>query len=31
MENPLYVMMIERGKSYNKINKEMVIKHFEFI
>jgi len=26
-----YVMMIERGKSYNKINKEMVIKHVEFI
>jgi len=24
-------MLIERGKSYNKINKEMVIKHVEFI
>ena len=26
-----YVMLIERGKSYNKINKEMVIKHVGFI
>ena len=26
-----YVMLIERGKSYNKINKEMVIKHVEYI
>jgi len=24
-------MLIERGKTYNKINKEMVIKHVEFI
>ncbi|MCL2765901.1 MAG: YciI family protein [Treponema sp.] len=31
MENLLYVMMIERGKLYNKINKEMVIKHVEHI
>jgi uncharacterized protein YciI len=26
-----YVMLIERGKLYNKINKEMVIKHVEYI
>ena len=26
-----YVMFIERGKLYNKINKEMVIKHVEYI
>ena len=26
-----YVMIIERGKTYNKINKAMVIKHVEFI
>ena len=26
-----YVMLIERGKTYNKINKEMVIKHVEYI
>jgi len=31
MNNPLYVMFIERGKTYNKINKEMVIKHVDFI
>jgi len=31
MENLLYVMIIERGKLYNKINKEMVIKHVEYI
>ena len=24
-------MLIERGKTYNKINKEMVIKHVEYI
>jgi len=26
-----YVMLIERGKTYNKINKAMVIKHVEYI
>ena len=26
-----YVMLIERGKTYNKINKEMVLKHVEYI
>src|SRR5215469_16911341 len=26
-----YVMLIERGKSYNKINKAMVVKHVEHI
>jgi uncharacterized protein YciI len=26
-----YVMLIERGKLYNQINKEMVIKHVEYI
>ena len=26
-----YVMLIERGKTYNKINKEMVIKHVDYI
>jgi uncharacterized protein YciI len=26
-----YVMLIERGKSYNKINKAMVMKHVEHI
>ena len=31
MEKLLYVMLIERGKSYNKINKAMVIKHVEHI
>jgi len=31
MENLLYVMIIERGKLYNKINKEMVVKHVEHI
>jgi len=31
MEKLMYVMMIERGKTYNKINKAMVIKHVEFI
>ena len=31
MKNWLYVMLIERGKTYNKINKEMVIKHVDFI
>ena len=27
MEKPVYVMLIERGKTYNKINKSMVLKH----
>ncbi|MDR0767273.1 MAG: hypothetical protein LBE57_02325 [Methanosarcinales archaeon] len=31
VEKLLYVMLIERGKLYNKINKEMVIKHVEHI
>ena len=31
MEEQLYVMLIERGKTYNKINKAMVIKHVERI
>ena len=31
MENLVYVMLIERGKSYNKINKAMVMKHVEHI
>ena len=31
MEKLLYVMFIERGKSYNKINKAMVLKHVEHI
>jgi len=31
MEKLTYVMLIERGKSYNKINKAMVIKHVEYI
>ena len=31
MEKLLYVMVIERGKLYNKINKEMVLKHVDFI
>ena len=31
LENLLYVMTIERGKLYNRINKEMVIKHVGFI
>jgi len=31
MEKIMYIMMIERGKSYNKINKAMVIKHVEHI
>jgi uncharacterized protein YciI len=26
-----YVMLIERGKTYNKINKAMVVKHVEHI
>jgi len=31
MEKIRYVMLINRGKSYNKINKEMVIKHVAHI
>jgi len=31
MEMLTYVMMIERGKTYNKINKAMVVKHVEYI
>jgi len=31
MEKIVYVMLIERGKTYNRINKEMVIKHVERI
>ena len=31
MEKWLYIMFIERGKTYNRINKEMVIKHVEFV
>ena len=31
METTTYVMLIERGKTYNKINKAMVIKHVEHI
>ena len=31
MDKWLYVMFIERGKTYNKINKAMVIKHVDFI
>ena len=31
MNEYLYVMFIERGKTYNKINKAMVEKHVAFI
>ena len=31
MQNWMYVMLIERGKTYNKVNKAMVIKHVEHI
>jgi len=31
MENILYVMLIERGKTYNKINKAAVIRHVDNI
>ena len=31
MEKWLYVMLIERGKTYNKLNKAMVLKHVENI
>ena len=30
-EKMAYVMLIERGKTYNKINKAMVIKHVDHI
>ena len=31
MDKWLYCMFIERGKTYNKINQEMVLKHVEFV
>jgi len=31
MDNWVYVMFIERGKTYNRINTAMVIKHVDFI
>jgi len=31
MEMSTYVMLIERGKTYNKINKAMVVKHVDNI
>jgi len=31
LEKLLYVMLIERGKTYNKINKAMVVKHVDFV
>ena len=31
MEKQTYGMLIERGKTYNKINKAMVLKHVENI
>jgi len=31
MDSWRYVMLIERGKTYNKINKAMVIKHVDFL
>ena len=31
METQTFVMLIERGKTYNKINKAMVVKHVEHI
>ena len=31
MEDWLYVMFIDKGKDYKKINKAMVIKHVEYI
>jgi len=31
MDKQTYVMLIERGKTYNRINKEMVVKHVERI
>jgi len=31
MSDWLYVMFIDKGKDYKKINKAMVIKHVEYI
>jgi len=31
MDKWVYVMFIERGKNYNRINREMVVKHVDFI
>jgi uncharacterized protein YciI len=31
MEELRYVMLIERGKTYNRINKAMVIRHVDFV
>ncbi|MCL2510349.1 MAG: YciI family protein [Methanomassiliicoccaceae archaeon] len=31
MEKLVYVMMIERGRTYNRINKVMVVKHVDRI
>ena len=31
MEKWLYVMFLERGKTYNKINREMVVRHVDFV
>jgi uncharacterized protein YciI len=31
VEKLLYVMFIERGKSYNKVNKDVVMRHVEHI
>lgn len=31
MKDLLYVMLMEKSKSYRKINKEMVVKHVEYI
>jgi len=31
MNSSNYVMFIERGKTYNKINRAMVVKHVEYI
>jgi len=31
MENWLYVMLIQRGKTYNKMTKEVVIRHVDHI
>ncbi|MCL2580191.1 MAG: hypothetical protein FWE32_09225 [Oscillospiraceae bacterium] len=31
MNDTLYVMMIERGKAYNKVTKEVIIRHIEHI
>ena len=31
MDKWVYVMFIERGKNYNRINREMVVRHVDFI